>query len=168
MTYVVIDQEGHAQSRPGAPAGDNLWHLLGGVPEMIRTQVPGLVFWVNDDFQRLEAEGKVTRNPIASVLAVGVGVSEAAFAGPVVMTGLARDPLEGYSPDELDDLLELAALTMVADIRAAVLGEGDTRHIPPRTVEAMRRGAEYARTVPYRGATAYTMSIDEFLRGLGE
>jgi hypothetical protein len=170
MSYVLINEEGTYEEREGSPTVDELIELVGGgVPDMVPTAQSGLVYWVNDDFQAREIAGTMKRNIIGSVVALGSGAPPQPLAGPVVFTGIERDPMEGYGPAELEPGDAEVLREVTNDVRFTVLGEGEPVHADLLTEEVkaqMRDAADMARTMPFRQATMTVVSTEDFLRML--
>lgn len=164
MTYVVITEEGKAESRPGAPTPDDLIRLVGdGLPELHETTTRGLVFWTNENFMAQEDAGRLRRNVVGSIVAIGTGGNTQPYSGPLIFTGLSFTPLDGYGPADLGSGLEMALLEMTKDVRAVVENDGPADHIPDHVQVAFRESAKRLRE-PYPDVRLAFIGPEDLLR----
>jgi hypothetical protein len=170
MSYVVIDRQGRAARHPGVPTGERLGELVDGIPEKVNTEIPGIVFWVNDDFAGRAQAGTLARNVVGTVLAVGTGAPEQPYAGALVFTTLAWQA-DGYEagPLDPDEVWALNALTRTA--RHVLYGEplGDAPEAPEPVVADILSVADMAASAPFPGMEMVSFaSVEEFLADLDE
>lgn len=148
MTYFVITDEGLTE-HGGVPTYDELTALVGGgLVEMVRAQpvVDGPhVFWMNEDAFMLEAAGTLSRNVIGTVLAITLGASIQPYPGPLVLTGVELDPMEGYSPADLPVMLSVVLPDIYGGMARILAGE-DVEGVPATIIAGYREAAEFART----------------------
>lgn len=169
MTYVLITEDGQAQTRPGTPDLDELSRALGGeVPELIPTGYPDMALWVGDDYMSAEAAGRVRRNVIGTVASISTGATRGPYSGPMVFTGRDADDPWNHRPTDLDASYEMTLLEVVSEIRAVLQGDGSDDHVPAHMQAAFRFAALMASNPYPDGSDEVTvMTAEEFLRSLG-
>lgn len=146
------------------PTYERIAEILGDIPNLVtlpNTQLTGeIVAWVGDDFQGRERLSEVHRNIVGSVGLWTLGAGRQPYAGPVVLTGISRDPLEGWLPVALAEVTAAMTRVLFDDIRS-VTQFYDTPPGLPQEVAAQM--IEYAAAIvqgAYEPMQVVTLGLD--------
>jgi hypothetical protein len=173
MSHIVISATGDFELREGAPSSDDLMRLVGdGSPQMLDTFDDEIVLWVNDDYRALNRRGEIERNVLGSLVCVMIRPNTGPVAGPMILTGIDRSPVDGWSAKDLDVPMSEALMSSLQDMASVVFGNVEPAMpelLTPDIRTAFLLAADTARQAPFpeESYEISVISVDDFLRLLG-
>jgi hypothetical protein len=179
MTYIVVNTDNSVDQRDGEPSIDDLVAALSPtVPDAItipeiavgrRSWSNGKAVWVNEEFIRLANGGHFERNVLGTMLALALGANPAPLAGPVVLTGLVLDPIEGYTPKALASDDVLVATELLTNSQRVLAGDPETLNQLPRQILHLMREAQAVAQRPFAKVSVTSFpDIESVLGALGK
>jgi hypothetical protein len=114
---------------PRTPTYPVITDVLDDVPHFVElpdtATLPGgeVAAWVGADHIGRELRNEITRQRIGTVLLWAFGANREPYAGPIVITGIHRDPFDGIQPTTMPSASAYALATVLDDVTAVLNGD---------------------------------------------